>query len=143
MARSVITVTAVTRRSKGRPWSGSGDDRQAFPSEGADHHHEHHPDQGGERDLLDQIGREKNEPVQEQRRGGPRQPRPPDFTLITLCPIIAQPPMPPKKPVTVLATPWARHSREAALGRGHVGDHVQGQQAFDQADGGEDQGRAR
>ena len=40
--------------------------------------------------------------------------RPPDFTLITLWPIIAQPPMPPKKPVTVLATPWARHSREAS-----------------------------
>ena len=36
--------------------------------------------------------------------------RPPDFTLIIDWPIIAQPPMPPKKPVTVLATPWAMHS---------------------------------
>ena len=37
-------------------------------------------------------------------------PRPPEFTLIMLCPIIAQPPMPPKKPVTVLATPCPIHS---------------------------------
>ena len=36
--------------------------------------------------------------------------RPPDFTLIMDCPIIAQPPIPPKKPVTVLAKPWATHS---------------------------------
>ena len=36
--------------------------------------------------------------------------RPPDFTLIMDCPIIAQPPMPPKKPVTVFATPCATHS---------------------------------
>ncbi len=39
--------------------------------------------------------------------------RPPDFTLIIDCPIIAQPPMPPKKPVTVLAAPWAMHSCDA------------------------------
>ena len=32
-------------------------------------------------------------------------------TLIMLCPIIAQPPMPPKKPVTTLAAPCAAHSR--------------------------------
>ena len=36
--------------------------------------------------------------------------RPPDFTLIIDCPIIAQPPIPPKKPVTVFAKPWAKHS---------------------------------
>ena len=36
--------------------------------------------------------------------------RPPDLTLIIDWPIIAQPPMPPKKPVTVLATPCAMHS---------------------------------
>jgi hypothetical protein len=35
---------------------------------------------------------------------------PPDFTLIIDCPIIAQPPMPPKKPVTVFAAPCAIHS---------------------------------
>ena len=30
---------------------------------------------------------------------------PPDFTFIIDCPIIAQPPIPPKKPVIPLATP--------------------------------------
>ena len=35
---------------------------------------------------------------------------PPDLTLIIDCPIIAQPPIPPKKPVTVLANPCAKHS---------------------------------
>jgi len=38
------------------------------------------------------------------------QPRPPELILIMLCPIIAQPPMPPKKPVATLATPWPTHS---------------------------------
>ena len=33
------------------------------------------------------------------------------FTLIIVWPIIAQPPMPPKKPVTMLATPWPQASR--------------------------------
>ena len=33
--------------------------------------------------------------------------RPPDFTLIMDCPIMAHPPMPPKKPVMVFAIPWA------------------------------------
>ncbi len=32
-------------------------------------------------------------------------------TLIIVWPIIAQPPMPPKKPVTMLATPWPSDSR--------------------------------
>ena len=32
-------------------------------------------------------------------------PRPPDFTLMTDCPIIAQPAMPPKRPETMFATP--------------------------------------
>ncbi len=32
-------------------------------------------------------------------------PRPPDFTLITDCPIIAQPAIPPKKPLIILAIP--------------------------------------
>ena len=36
--------------------------------------------------------------------------RPPDFTLIIDWPIIAQPPMPPKKPVSTLAQPCAMHS---------------------------------
>jgi hypothetical protein len=31
--------------------------------------------------------------------------------LIIVWPIIAQPPMPPKKPVTMLATPWPQDSR--------------------------------
>jgi hypothetical protein len=37
-------------------------------------------------------------------------PRPPDFTLIMLWPIIAQPAMPPMKPVAVLARPCPMHS---------------------------------
>ena len=37
-------------------------------------------------------------------------PRPPEFTLIMLWPIMAQPPMPPKNPVAVLAMPCATHS---------------------------------
>ena len=36
--------------------------------------------------------------------------RPPDFTLIIDWPIIAQPPIPPKNPVTRLAAPCAIHS---------------------------------
>ena len=32
-------------------------------------------------------------------------PRPPDFILMILCPTMAQPPMPPKNPVIVFATP--------------------------------------
>ena len=40
-----------------------------------------------------------------------RRPRPPDFTLITDWPIIAQPAMPPMNPVATLARPWPTHSR--------------------------------
>ena len=40
-----------------------------------------------------------------------RRPRPPDVTLITDWPIIAQPPMPPKKAATTLAAPWPAVSR--------------------------------
>ena len=38
-------------------------------------------------------------------------PRPPEFTLINDCPIIAQPPMPPNRPQTILAAPCPTHSR--------------------------------
>src|SRR5690606_37350000 len=39
--------------------------------------------------------------------------RAPDtFTLIMVWPIIAQPPIPPKNPVTTLATPWPHDSRD-------------------------------
>ena len=44
-----------------------------------------------------------------------KRPRPPDFTLITLWPIMAQPAMPPTKPVAMLATPWPTHSRFLSL----------------------------
>ena len=40
-----------------------------------------------------------------------KRPRPPDFTLITDWPIIAQPAMPPRKPLAILATPCPIHSR--------------------------------
>ena len=38
-------------------------------------------------------------------------PLPPDLIFIKLCPTIAQPPIPPKNPVTVFATPCPMHSR--------------------------------
>src|SRR3546814_20338810 len=44
-----------------------------------------------------------------------KRPRPPDVTLITDCPIIAQPPMPPKKAATILAPPCPAHSRCLSL----------------------------
>jgi hypothetical protein len=44
-----------------------------------------------------------------------RRPRPPDFTLMTDWPIMAQPAMPPMKPVAMLATPWPTHSRFLSL----------------------------
>ena len=43
-------------------------------------------------------------------------PRPPDLTLMTDWPIIAQPAMPPKKPATMLPTPCPAHSRFLSLG---------------------------
>ena len=36
---------------------------------------------------------------------------PETFTLIIVWPIIAQPPMPPKNPVMMLAPPWPHASR--------------------------------
>ncbi|MCY1243395.1 hypothetical protein D9M72_564090 [compost metagenome] len=38
-------------------------------------------------------------------------PRPPELKLMTVWPIIAQPPMPPNRPDTTLAAPSATHSR--------------------------------
>ena len=43
-------------------------------------------------------------------------PRAPDETLMTDCPIIAQPPMPPNTADAMLATPWPTHSRFLLLG---------------------------
>src|SRR5690606_12204571 len=43
-------------------------------------------------------------------------PRPPDFTLIIDCPIIAQPAMPPINPLQILAMPCPLHSRNLSLG---------------------------
>ena len=40
-----------------------------------------------------------------------RRPRPPDFTLMTDWPIMAQPAMPPNRPATMFAAPCPRHSR--------------------------------
>ena len=38
-------------------------------------------------------------------------PRPPEFRLIMVCPIMAQPPMPPKRPEATFATPCPQDSR--------------------------------
>ncbi|MDT4834415.1 hypothetical protein FQZ97_680510 [compost metagenome] len=43
-------------------------------------------------------------------------PRPPDFTLMTDWPIMAQPGMPPRNPATMFAIPWPLHSRFLSLG---------------------------
>ncbi len=62
--------------------------------------------------------------------------RAPDtLTLIIVWPIIAQPPMPPKKPVTTLATPWPQPSRVLLRVRvGDVVDELRGHQRLQQAD---------
>ena len=44
-----------------------------------------------------------------------KRPRPPDLILITDCPIIAQPAIPPKSPAPILAMPWPLHSRFLSL----------------------------
>ena len=41
-----------------------------MPGEGADDDHEHHPDKGGDRNLLDQRRGEQDEAQKEQRSGG-------------------------------------------------------------------------
>ena len=48
-----------------------------------------------------QIRNSKNAPAKKVES----RPLPPDLTLITDCPIIAQPAMPPKNPATILAIP--------------------------------------
>ena len=54
---------------------------------------------------------------------------------MTDWPIMAQPAMPPKKPVTMLAMPWPTHSRFLSLRRvGQVVDDRRGHQRFQQAD---------
>ena len=59
------------------------------------------------RELAKRMKASRNSPaaIPESR------PRPPERILMMLCPIIAQPPIPPKNPVTTLATPCPRHSR--------------------------------
>ena len=59
-------------------------------------------------------------------------------TLIIVWPIIAQPAMPPKKPVTTLAMPCPRASRSLSERRlGDVVDELRRHQRLQQADGGE------
>ena len=41
--------------------------------------------------------------------------RPPEVTLMTDCPIIAQPPMPPTSAAAMFAPPWPAHSRRLSL----------------------------
>ena len=49
-------------------------DPKGVPREGADHDHEHHPDQCCQRDLFDQWRADQNEQQQEHRRSDPRNP---------------------------------------------------------------------
>ena len=39
-----------------------------------------------------------------------KRPRPPPLILITVCPIIPQPPVPPKRPLKIFPAPCATHS---------------------------------
>ena len=59
------------------------------------------------RELAKRIKASKKRPADMPES----RPRPPERILIMLCPIMAQPPIPPKKPVATLATPCPRHSR--------------------------------
>ena len=62
------------------------------------------------------------------------------LTLIIVWPIMAQPPMPPKKPVTMLATPWPQASRVlCGAGVGDVVDELGGHQRLQQPDEGHGQ----
>ena len=59
------------------------------------------------------------------------------FTLIIVWPIMAQPPMPPKKPVMTLAAPWPeRLARLVGVGVGDVVDELGGQQRLEDPDQG-------
>ena len=92
--------------------------RDATPAEGADRHHDHDGDQRRHRDLPHPVAEDHDQEQQERarRQKVDSRPRPPDFTLITDWPIMAQPAMPPRKPVAKLATPWPMHSRFLSLG---------------------------
>ena len=81
---------------------------QRGPAEGADRDHDHDGDQGGHRDPRrpSRRGPGSGTAGTRRRRRSTARPRPPDFTLMTDWPIMAQPAMPPKKPVTMLAMPW-------------------------------------
>ena len=62
------------------------------------------------------------------------------FTLIIVWPIMAQPPMPPKKPVMMLAAPWPqRLAGLVGVGVGDVVDELGGQQRLEEPDQGHGQ----
>jgi hypothetical protein len=82
------------------------------PLEGADDDHEHDADEGGHGDRLDEGARKRMKTSRAVAAVMPLSlPRPPDFTLMRDWPIMAQPPMPPKTPQVMLATPCPTHSR--------------------------------
>ena len=64
--------------------------------------------------------------------------RAPDaFTLIIVWPIIAQPPMPPKRPESTFATPWPQASRVLSrVGVGDVVDELRRHERLEQSDEG-------
>jgi hypothetical protein len=81
------------------------------PGEGADRDHDHDRHQRRHRDDRDEIAEHHHQ--DQQQHAGTKvdsRPRPPDFTLMIDWPIMAQPAMPPMKPVAVLAMPWPTHS---------------------------------
>jgi hypothetical protein len=119
MARSWVTTVTATVASMTTLESADGPQvRGGGPAEGADGDHDHHRHQRGHRDLATQSPR--NTTINSRKTPAMKvdsRPRPPDFTLITDWPIIAQPAMPPMKPVAKLATPWPTHSRFLSLWR--------------------------
>ena len=88
--------------------------------------------------TRDDVAEHDAQHQQERRRRGTSRCRvraPEAFTLIIVWPIIAQPPMPPKKPVTMLATPWPeRLAGLVGVGVGDVVDELGGHQRLQQPD---------
>ena len=130
----------------GRPADGCGGAQKRSPGEGVDRDHDHHRRQRRHRHDGEQASAGA---TSRTRRKAPatsvdKRPRPPEATLMTDWPIMAQPPMPPNVAEAMLATPWPRHSRAFAARRiGHVVDDLGRQQRFEQADRRERQGDGR
>src|SRR5699024_9590022 len=84
-----------------------------MPVDGAQGHDDHDGHQGGHGDHSDDITQDHDEDEQEHpgQQGGQPGAGPDSRTWSMVWPIMAHPPMPPKRPETILATPWPQDSR--------------------------------